>query len=193
MKILLTTAAFAATVLAPLPAIAQALPGAVVAVVDLDRVTSECNACKTASAALRSQVTALQTRQSAIATPLEAEQKSIQAAVDALKGNDPDAALQARIKAFQTKQQQGAQELTNQQDQVKRNQQYIQKQIADKLSPIYQSVMQKHSANVLIEVGSTLATTTSIDVTNDVLAGLNAALPTIQTTAPAQAQQPQGR
>lgn len=193
MKTLLASAAFAATVLAPVPAMAQALPGAVVAVVDLERVTADCNACKTATAALRAQVTALQTRQNALAGPLDAEQKSIQAAVDALNGKAPDAALQARIKAFQTKQQQGAQELTNQEQQVKLNQQYIQKQIGDKLSPIYQSVMQKHGANVLMEVGSTLATTTSVDVTSDVLAGLNAALPSIVTTAPAQAQQPQGR
>jgi outer membrane protein len=193
MKILLASAGFAATLIAPLPASAQALPGAIVAVVDLERVTVECNACKTANAALRSQVTGLQNRQNTIATPLEAEQKSIQAAVDALNGKDPDAALQARIKAFQTKQQQGAAELTAQQQQIQRNQQYIQKQIADKLPPIYQSVMQKHGANILMEVGSTLATATSVDVTNDVLTGLNAALPTIVTTAPAEPKQPQGR
>jgi outer membrane protein len=193
MKTMLVSAALAASVLAPLPATAQALPGAVVAVVDLERVTSECTACKAATTALRGQVSALQARQNTIATPLEAEQKSIQTAVDALNGKSPDATLQARIKAFQTRQQQGAQELTSQQDQIKLNQQYIQKQIADKLSPIYQSVMQRHGANILLEVGSTLATTTNVDVTKDVLAGLNAALPTIDATAPKQAQQPQGR
>jgi Skp family chaperone for outer membrane proteins len=195
MKTLLASAAFAATVLAPVPAMAQAVPAATVAVVDLERVTSECNACKTATAALRGQVTALQSRQTALATPLEAEQKSIQAAVDALNGKEPDTALQNRIKAFQAKQQQGAQELSAQQAQIQRNQQYIQKQVSDKLGPIYQSVMQKRGANLLMEVGSTLATTASIDVTSDVLAGLNAALPTIQAVAPAEAkqQQPQGR
>jgi hypothetical protein len=54
--------------------------------------------------------------------------------------------------------------------------------------------MQKRGANVLMEVGSTLATSQSVDVTADVLAALNAALPTIATTAPAApAQKPQGR
>jgi len=43
-----------------------------------------------------------------------------------------------------------------------------------------------------VEVGATLATSTSVDVTNDVLAALNSALPSIATTAPA-AQKPQGR
>lgn len=195
MKILLASAALAATLVMPAAASAQALPAAVIAVVDLDKVTTDCNACKTASATLRSQVTALQTREKALAAPLETEQKSIQAAIDALKGAEPDAALQTRIKAFQTRQQQGAQELSAQQQQVQRNQQYIQKQIGDKLGPIYQSVMQKRGATVMLEVGSTLATSAAIDVTADVVTALNAALPTISTTAPAAPaqQQPQGR
>jgi outer membrane protein len=52
--------------------------------------------------------------------------------------------------------------------------------------------MQRRGANVLVETGSTLATATNVDVTNDVLAALNSSLPTISTTAPA-TQQPQGR
>ena len=54
--------------------------------------------------------------------------------------------------------------------------------------------MQKRGANLMVEVGNTLATSANLDVTNDVLASLNAALPTVQMTAPAAAQQqPQGR
>jgi Skp family chaperone for outer membrane proteins len=195
MKTMLLIAASAAVLLAPAAANAQAVPAAVVAVVDLQRVSADCNACKTASAALRSKATALQNREKALAAPLQTEGKSIQAAIDALKGADPDAALQARIKAFQTKQQQGTQELQRSQEQLQRDQQYIQKQVADKLEPIYSQVMQKRGANILMEVGSTLATTTTVDVTADVLASLNAALPSIATTAPAAPaqQQPQGR
>ena len=76
--------------------------------------------------------------------------------------------------------------------QIQRNQQYIQKQISDKLGPIYQQVMTRRGANVLMVVGATVATAQNVDVTNDVLAALNSALPTIATTAPAQSQ-PQGR
>jgi outer membrane protein len=193
MKTLLVSAAFAAALLAPSAASAQAVPAAVIAVVDLDRVTTDCNACKTAQAALRGQVDAYQTHEKTLAGPLETEQKSIQAAIDALKGKDPDAALQARIRAFQSKQQTGAQSLAAEQRQIQANQQYIQKQIQDKLNPIYQQVMQRRGANLLLEVGATLATSQSIDVTNDVVAALNASLPSIVTTAPAAAQQPQGR
>jgi len=45
----------------------------------------------------------------------------------------------------------------------------------------------------MVEVGSTLATGASLDVTADVLAALNAALPSVQTTAPAQAEPPASR
>jgi outer membrane protein len=192
MKTLLVSAAFAAAILAPSAASAQAVPAAVVAVVDLDRVTSQCNACKTASATLRSQATSFQSRRDSLASSLQTEQKSIQSAVDALKGKDPDAALQTRIKSFQAKAQQDEQELASQQQQIQANQQYIQKQIADKLGPIYQQVMTRRGANLLVEVGATLATSQNVDVTNDVLAALNASLPSLATTAPAQ-QKPQGR
>ncbi len=193
-KIAILAAASAAVIL-PTGASAQALPGAVVAVVDLQRVSSECTACKAASTALQGQVTALRNREQTLGSPLETERKSIQTAVDALKGKDPDAALQARIRAFQAKQQQGAQELSKQQAQIERNQAYVSQQITTKLGPIYQQVLQRHGANVLLEQGATLAAAATLDVTNDVLAALNTALPTVSTTAPAAAPsaQPQGR
>jgi outer membrane protein len=192
MKTLLISAAAVAALVVPSAASAQAVPGAIVAVVDLDRVTQECNACKTAQAALRSQLSAEETREKNLATPLQTEQKSIQAAVDALKGKEADAALQARVKAFQGKYQAAQEEAARGRQQIQANQQYIQKQVTDKLGPIYQQVMTRRGANIMVEVGATLATATSVDVTNDVLAALNAALPTIATQAPAQ-QAPQGR
>ena len=192
MNRIIASAALAATMLLPATAQAQAIPAAVVAVVDLEKVTADCTACKTANTALRSQVTAYQNREKALAAPLETEGKAIQAQITALGGKEPDAALQNRVKAFQQKQQQGAQELQRQQQQIQRNQAYIQQQIAQKLGPIYQQVMTRRGATILLEQGSTLAASNSVNVTNDVVAALNAALPTIQTTAPAQ-QQPQGR
>lgn len=188
MKILLLPAALAASVIAPAAASAQSIPPATIAVVDLDKVSGTCNACRTAQATLQGQVNALKARETALATPLQTEGKSIQAAIDALpKGQEPGAALEARIKAFQTKQQAGAQELQRQQTQIQRNQAYISQQISAKLGPIYQQVMTRRGANVMVEVGTTLASGASLDVTNDVLAALNAALPSVQTTAPAQA------
>ena len=192
MKTLLISAAFAAALLAPAAASAQAVPNAVVAVVDLDRVTSECNACRTAQAALRSEASAEEARENSLVSSLKTEQQSIQTAFDALKGKEPDAALQARAKAFQSKYDQAQQEAGRGRQQLEANQQYIRKQIADKLGPIYQQVMQRRGANLLVETGTTLAASQNVDVTNDILAALNASLPTLVTTAPA-APAPQGR
>ena len=194
MNKILLTAALAATFVAPAAVQAQAIPGAIIAVADVDRVTAECNACKTAVAALRSQAQTLQAREKALADPLAAEQKSIQTAIDALGGKEPDAALKTRVTQWQTRQQNAAQELQRSQQQLQRNQQYIQQQVAAKLGPIYQQVMQRRGANLLVDTNVTLAMANSVDVTNDVLAALNAALPTIATTAPAQTQTtPQSR
>lgn len=195
MKCVIFLVALAASSIIPAAAHAQAIPGAIVAVVDLEKVTSSCNACKTAQAALRSQASALQSRQQALSGPLETEGKSLQAAIDALNGKAPDAALKTRAQAWETKRQQAAQELARQQQQLQANSQYVQKQVADKLNPIYSQVMQRRGANLLLEMGQTLASGSTLDVSNDVLAALNAAMPTIQTTAPAAARpaQPQSR
>jgi len=193
MKTILVSAAALAAAMLPTAAQAQAVPPAIIAVVDLEKVTGTCNACVTAKAALQSQVNALQARERALSAPIETEGKAIQAAVDALKGKEPDAALTARANAWQNRRHQAAAELGRQQTQIQRNQAYISQQIGAKLGPIYQSVMQRRGANVMLEVGSTLATGAALDVTNDVLAGLNAALPSVATTAPAAPAQPQSR
>jgi Skp family chaperone for outer membrane proteins len=185
MKRLLISASIAAIAALPSTANAQAIPPAVVAVVDLDRVQTECTACKTARDALKAQALAEDSREKALAAPLQTEQTAIQTAVDALKGKEPDAALQARYKTFQNKAQAAQAEAERGRAQLQRNQAYIAQQIQAKLNPIYSQVMQKRGANVLVEQGATLASATAVDVTNDVLAALNAAMPTISVTAPA--------
>lgn len=178
------------------PAMAQRVPAAAVAVVDLDRVGRECNACRTAATALQSQITAFTNRRTTLTQQLQPERQSLTTAVQALKGKQPDAALTARIQAFQQKEAAAAQELERQQSQIQRNQAYISQQINTKLVPLLQPAMERRGANVLMDTGAALRYATNLDITNDVLAALNSALTTVVTTAPAQpAQQqtPQGR
>jgi Skp family chaperone for outer membrane proteins len=195
MKRLLLSVSLGASALIPAAAQAQALPAAVVAVVDVDRVRTTCNACRTAIATLQSQATAQENREKTLSAPLQTEGQSIQTAINALNGKEPDAALKTRAQTFQTKLQQAQEEAARGRQQLQANQQYIVKQIDDKLNPIFQQVMQRRGANVLIEQGTTLATSSTIDVTNDVLTALNSSLTTISTTAPAPARTntPQGR
>ncbi|RIX31638.1 OmpH family outer membrane protein [Sphingomonas edaphi] len=190
----LAAALVAATVLAT-PALAQRVPAAAIAVVDLDRVGRECNACRTAATALQSQVTAFTNRRNTLTQQLQPERQSLTTAVQALKGKQPDAALTARIQAFQQKEASAAQELERQQAQIQRNQAYISQQVNAKLVPLLQPAMERRGANVLMDSGAALRYATTLDITNDVLAALNSALTSVVTTAPAQpAQQtPQGR
>jgi outer membrane protein len=191
-RLLISASLAGVSMMLPSVAQAQAIPAAQIVVVDLDKVTTACNACRTAQTALRDQAAAQQGRETSLVAPLTTEQKSIQAAVDALNGKAPDAALQARAKAFQTRYQQAQEQAARGRAQLEANQTYIRKQIADKLGPIYSQVMQRRGANLMVEIGTTLASASALDVSNDVVAALNAALPTIQTTAPVP-QQPQGR
>jgi len=194
MMIRLTAALIAASALTT-PALAQRVPAAQVAVVDLERVGRECNACKTASTALQSQVNAFNTRRQQLTTQLQPERQQLQTAVTALAGKQPDAGLTQRIQAFQQKEQSAAQELERQQTQIQRNQAYISQQINAKLVPLLQPAMERRGANILMDTGAALRSAPGLDITNDVLVALNAVLTTVSTTAPAQPQQqnPQGR
>src|SRR5262245_8034271 len=112
-KTLISTAVALFAVAAPTAALAQVRPA--ILIVDSDRILTDCVACNSAGTQLQSRQAALRTRAQTLQTQLQTEGKPIQAAVDALNGKAPDAALQARIKAFQTKEQSAQQELATSQ------------------------------------------------------------------------------
>lgn len=192
MKNLLLLAAATAAVVLPSAASAQALPAAVIAVADINRASAQCNACRTAVSTLEGQVSSLKALQASLGSSLQTEANSIQAAVTALNGKQPDAALTARAKAFEQKQAAAQGQLQSRDATFQRNKAYVFKQIGDKLDPVLTSVMAKRGATLIVDANSALRFSPSIDVTNDVIAGLNASLTTIGTTAPAAAA-PQGR
>ena len=186
----LAAALFAATSLAA-PAMAQRAPAAVIVVVDTDRIYRECNACRTAQTQLQSQVATLRTRQQTLETQLRPEGQAIQTAVAALAGKTPDAALQNRVKAFQQRQEQANQELARGQQNLQSIQQNVLRQINERLRPVINQVMTQKGANVAVDVEATLAHGAATNVTNDVLAQLNTALPSVSLTPLPQAAQPQ--
>lgn len=192
MKNLLLLAAATAAVVLPSAASAQALPAAVIAVADINRASAQCNACRTAVSTLEGQVSSLKALQASLGSSLQTEANSIQAAVTALNGKQPDAALNARAKAFEQKQAAAQGQLQSRDATFQRNKAYVFKQIGDKLDPVLTSVMAKRGATLIVDANSALRFSPSIDVTNDVIAGLDASLTTIGTTAPAAAA-PQGR
>ena len=105
------------------------------------------------------QVTALAEPRAGARAPLQTEGKSIQAAVDALNGKEPDAALKARVQAFQTKQQQArAGSCSASSSRSSATRQYIQQ--ADRTTSSARSISRSCSAAapiVMVEIGATLA------------------------------------
>ena len=185
-KLILASLAAAVAVL-PSAASAQALSAPVVAVVDVQRATGQCNACKTALTQLEGQLNALKALQSSLETPLRTEAAALQAAATALNGKAPDAALQARATAFERKQSDAQRQLAAREQTFQRNRTHVLQQISAKLNPALTSVMAKRGANVMIDAANVIRAAPGIDVTADVITALNASLTTISTTAPAQA------
>jgi outer membrane protein len=176
----------------PTAASAQALSAPVVAVVDVQRATAQCNACKTALTQLEGQLAGLKTYQTSLEAPLRTEATSIQSAIAALAGKTPDAALQARAVGFQKRQDDAQRALAAREATFQRNRTYVLQQISAKLDPALNSVMAKRGANVMIDAANVVRAAPGVDVTTDVIAALNASLTTLGTTAPAQAA-PAGR
>ena len=179
---------------AMLPAVAsaQALPAPVIAIVDIQRAQTQCKACKTALAQLQTQLNSIKTLQTSLETPLRTEAEALRAAAQALNGKTPDAALQARATAFEKKQNDAERQLAARQQTFQRNRAHVLEQINTKLEPAVASVQTKRGATIILDTTQTIRSAPSLDVTADVIAALNASLPSISTTAPAQAA-PSGR
>jgi len=195
MRYTLTFAALAASSLAvPAAAQAQRAPAATIVVVDSSRIYRECTACRTAQASLQSQANALQTRQQTLAGQLRTEGQAIQAAITALGSAEPGAALRTRIQAFQTRERQANEELQRSQTNLQAIQQNVLRQINVRLGPAVNQVMVQRGANIAVDVDATLAHSQGTEVTDAVLAALNATLTSVSVTAPpAQPAQTPGR
>jgi len=194
-NLLILSAAAAAALVVPAAAQAQRAPAAVIVVVDSDRIYRECNACRNAQQQLQTQVTALQNRQQTLATQLRTEGQSLQTAVQALGGKEPDATLRKRVQDFQQKQEQAQQELTRMEQNIQSIRANVVRQIDERLRPAINQVMTQRGANIAVDVDATLAHSQGTNVTDAVLAALNAALPSVSVTPlpQQQQQQPQGR
>lgn len=199
-------AAIAALSLAlPSAAQAQRAPNAVVVVVDTERVYRECAACVAAQAQIQTLVTNARNRALEIGQPLQTEAQSIQEAAAALRNQSgaartaAETALNTRAQAFQQSQTAAQQEVARLEQNVQSTQANVVRQINERLTPVINQVMTARNANLAVDIGATLAHAAGINVTDQVLAQLNAALPSVSVTplpqpaAPAQpaAAQPQ--
>lgn len=193
MRKIILLAAVAATVVIPAAVNAQARGGIII--VDTDQILKTCTACTSAASQLQQKQSTLRSRAQTLQTQLTTEGKPIQDAFQALNGKKPDAALQARIDAFQTKETNARKELATSEQQLQSTAQNVQQQIAGRLVQIVEQVRARRGAALAVSKDATLANDPTGDVTSEVLAALNSALPSVSVTPlpQQQQQQPQGR
>jgi outer membrane protein len=195
-KLALGTAMAALSLALPAVAHAQKAPGAVIVVVDTDRIYRECTACKAAQTQLQGQVTSARTRAQQLGQPLQTEAQSIEQAGAALRNQSgaaraaAETALNSRVQQFQQKQTSAQQEVARLEQNIQSTQANVLRQINTRLNPVITQVMNARGANVALDVNATLARSGSLDVTNDVLTALNAALPSVSVVPLPQSQQP---
>ena len=190
-KILLPLAISSALIAAVSPAAAQ--QRASVLIVDLDRVLSECTACRAATTAIQGQVQQGQARAQALENQLKPEATALDTAVKALGNRAPDAALQQRVQAYQTRQQAAQTELATKQRQIESTQTNVQRQIASRVVLISEQVRARRQADIVVGKNATLASNTAADITAEVLTALNQQLPSVSVTPLPQQAQPTGR
>ncbi len=194
-KIFLGSAAAAALALSlPVAGQAQRLGAPVVAIVNTDQILQQCTACVAANAQLQQQQQQAQQRAQQLQTPLQTEGQAIQTAINALpQGTQPNAALQTRIRTFESQRQAAAQELQGRETQLRRNLEFVRQQIFQRLGPVVAQVAQQRGATIAMDRNSTLWAADALDITPAVLAGLNAALPSVNVNAPPPQQQGQAQ
>lgn len=162
---------------------------ATVLTVDTDRILAECTACRAASTQLQSQITSARQRAQTLEGQLRTEAQTLETQVKALNGRQPDAALQQKITAFQTKQTQARTELGNRERQIESIQAHVQQQIGTRVVQISEQVRARRQASVVMSKGSLIAVDPRSDVTGEVLAALNQQMPSVSVTPLPQQQQ----
>lgn len=189
-KLIFSTALAGLAAAASTAAHAQQLPPAVVAVVNVEQIASTCTACVAATTQLQTQGQALQQRTQALSQQIDAEARALQPLAAAIPaGGQPDAALAARIQAFQTMQQNAEREIGASRERLQRNAQFVDQQISQRIRPAVTTVMQQRGATVVVDRRVLIDASPTLDISAAVLAIVNQNNAAINVNAPAPAAQ----
>ena len=189
MKTIITTAALAATLaLTGAAAAAQTVPAATIIVIDMDQVINTSAAGKVAAAELKAKADAIQARLASLRTQFGTETQTLAKARPAQTAAPAAiAAWETKARDLQSRQQTAENDLATRDRDFQASRQYTIKQLSDGAQPIISAIMRERGATIAMPEGATLQHSGSIDVTTDVIARLDKALPRVSTTAPAAA------
>lgn len=191
MKTIMKAAALAlapmtAIALASAPAAAQSKTG--IAVVDVQRAVATSSAYSTARTQIqttyKAQLDSFNTRKNALDADLKAKGTALEAAMKAA-GNKPTPAIEAQYAAYQKAGQAGQAELQRLGQPIALANAYVEEQISLKLSDALKSAMTKAKVDLVITPDAAVSYQPSVDMTQQVVAELNALVPSVSITPPA--------
>jgi Skp family chaperone for outer membrane proteins len=183
MKKLSIALALAGAAVAPVAA--QTLPPAVIVVVNIDEVFQESAAGKAAQTELKTRLDGIQARLASLRTSFGAEEQTLAKSQPAQNATPAIIqAWQAKVKDYTARKTQAEQELQKRDQDFQASRQYVLKQINDGAQPIITQIMKERGASIAIPETATFQHAASIDVTADVIARLDKALPRVSSTAP---------
>lgn len=177
-------AAFSLTAIAT-PAFAQAVPG--LGVADLQDAVRRSNAFTTATTQIQTTYKAQIDQANARRTALQAELTPLVTAFQTAQRapNANQAALQTQYQTIQQREQAAQTELNRILAPVQLAQAYVTEQVASRLEGAVDRVMTKRRLSVILPPDATVKSLPAAQVTNDIIAELNTAVPSVQITPPA--------
>jgi len=184
----IVAASLVATTALPSVAVAQQqaaqAPQAAIIVVDMDRVGAESAAGKNGAQQLKTRLDGIQARAKTLGDSLRSEEENL---LKARQSNTmaPEA-FQNKEKDLQTKQNNARTELGRSEQEFGRSQAYVRQQIFNAVGPIIQAIMRERGASIVLARDAALAINPTLDVTAEVIRRLDAALPRVSVTPPAQ-------
>jgi Skp family chaperone for outer membrane proteins len=177
LALALATAAVAA------PVAAQTLPPAVIVIVNMEQVYQQSAAGKAAQAELKTRLDAIQARLASLRTSFGAEEQALGQTRPTAPG--PAAtAWEAKVKDFTTRKTQAEQELAKRDQDFQASRSSVVRQLDGGAQPIITTIMKERGASIALAEGATLQHSAAIDVTADVIARLDKALPRVSTATP---------
>lgn len=169
---------------APAPA---AIAGTGVAIADLDEAVNKSNAWVLAVNQIKlthaATITQFENRANAINAELQPAATAIQNAQRAPNPNQ--AAIQTQVAAFQKRQQDAEAELQRIRTPVTRAEAFSKQQIVEKLETATRNAMNAKRIGLLLKPEAALLNSTGSDLTNDIIAQLNALVAQVNTNPPA--------
>lgn len=183
--VLLAAAPVAAFSMIPATASAQAVSN--VGVANLEEAVQKSVAYTTAIAQIRTtykpQIDAFEARSKVLNAEIQPLVTAFQTAQRAPNANQQ--ALQTQAQNIQTRQQNAQRELATLFQPVSRAQAYVEEQIVAKLDPSLKAAMTKKRVTMVVRPEATISYQPTMDITADVTAELNTAIPSVSITPPA--------